>query len=163
MRIESLKIHQKRHRTCLFEDLPPALRPRAIQILRRLCDRWRGRLPRWRYAILCGRAKDLVLHPRDSAWGRHMLAIVGGRARQRQCRAQGKHPTQKATMVRLARQKLKKQNEPSAPLNAAMASHRSSTTPPWLDPVQIRLKREADAAWLDASLKHQEQWRRRSG
>ena len=149
MRIESLKPHQKRHRQRLFEDLPPALRSQAAQILKRLCARWEGRLPPWRYAILCGRAKDLVLHPRNSAWGRHMLAILGGRARQRQCRAQGIHPTRKATMVRLARQKVKKQNPPSAPLSSAMERPSSSTTPPWEDPVQIRLQREAEAAWVD--------------
>jgi hypothetical protein len=100
---------------------------------------------------------------RTSAWGRSMRAKKGGYARQQQCRLLGINPTEKATMVRLARQKLKGQNEPSAPLNAAMARRRSSTTPPWLDPVQIRLKREADAAWLDASLIHQEQLRRRRG
>jgi hypothetical protein len=55
-----------------------------------------------------GRAKDLVLHPRTSVWGRHLLAIAGGRARQRQARASGIHPTRKATSVRVAKQTSKK-------------------------------------------------------
>jgi len=75
--------------------------------------------------------------------------------------AQGIHPTRKATMVRLAKQKLKKRNAPSAPLNSVMQGRSPSPIPPWEDPVQMRLQREAEAAWVDAFLARQEQWRRR--
>jgi hypothetical protein len=104
MQIAALTKYQKRRRDCLFEDLAPHQRLQAQRILERLCAQWRGRLPRWRYAILVGRAKDRVIHPRTSAWGRHMLAIAGGRTRQRHARVRGINPTQKATLMRLARQ-----------------------------------------------------------
>jgi hypothetical protein len=161
MPIEALKSYQKRRRTGLFEDLPPTLRPQAMRTLKRLCARWQGRLPPWRFAILCGCAKSLTLHPRDAAWGRRMLAIVAGRARQRQCRASGIHPTQNATMVRLAKQKLKKQR--LAELNPAKSASQTVNTAPWLDPEIVRQTREADQAWVERVLAHQARIRQGRG
>ena len=163
MRIESLKGYQKRDRRGRFEDLPLHLRVRAEAHFKRLCDRWRGRLPAWRRAILCGQARRLAVHPPDSAWGKRMLAKRAGYARQRRARAMGVHPTRKATLVRVSRQRAKKQGNLPGPLNSAMERRSSSKTPPWLDPLQVRLQREAEAAWLDKYLAHQEQVRRRRG
>jgi hypothetical protein len=98
-----------------------------------------------------------------------MRAKKGGYARQEQCRMLGIHPTAKATAVRLMKQ-MKRRNEASAPINSTsgrvnspMERRAPAPIPPWQDPVQIRLQREADAAWIDRLLAHQEQLRRRRG
>jgi len=67
----------------MFEDLSPPHRERAQQWLNLWCRRWRGNLPPWRYALLAAAAKSLALHPRGSDWGKHMLAVRGGKARAR--------------------------------------------------------------------------------
>src|SRR5712692_3373806 len=108
MRIESLKRYQKRGRHGRFDDLPPHLRARAEVLFQRFCDRRRGRLEPWLRAILCGQARRLAVNPPSSAWGRKMLAKRGGYARQRQARAHGINPTEKATRVRLAKQRRRK-------------------------------------------------------
>jgi hypothetical protein len=86
MKIDALQHHQKRHRQRRFDDLPCHLRLEAERILRQLCARRQGHVPPWLFGILCGRAKWLVLHPPDHAWGKRMLAKRAGYARQRQCR-----------------------------------------------------------------------------
>ena len=43
-------------------------------------------LPPWRRALLVGLARDLVLRPRDSSWGRQMLAKRGAKALQAKLR-----------------------------------------------------------------------------
>ena len=105
MRIDALQRYQRRHRQGRFNGLPYGLRVEAERILRRLCARRQGNVPRWLFAILCGRAKWLALHPPDHDWGKRMLAKRAGYARQRQCRALGIHPTARATAARLARRK----------------------------------------------------------
>lgn len=71
-RIQSLKRYQRRRRSGRFDDLPPAQRATAEAHYQRLCARWGDNLPQWRPAILVGRAKDLVLHPRSAAWARNL-------------------------------------------------------------------------------------------
>lgn len=105
MRIRGLKEYQRRGRRGVFCDLEPDQRQAAIRILRRLFERWKGDLPQWRRAILIGQAKRLALNPPDSSWGRSMLARRGGYAVQRMYRMEGKHPTEKATRVRVLRRK----------------------------------------------------------
>ena len=58
-----------------------------------------GDLPSW------WGAKRLALNPPTSAWGRSMLAKRGGLAVQRKYLLEGRHPTEKATQVRLAKQR----------------------------------------------------------
>ena len=79
MRIESLQRYQRPRGTGRFADLPPDQRALAESHHARLCAKWGDDLPQWRRAILVGRAKDLVLRPRDAAWGR---ALRKGRQRQ---------------------------------------------------------------------------------
>ena len=80
MRISSLRSYQRRRRDApRFDDLPPDQRAVAEAHYQRLCSRWGDDLPQWRRAILVGRAKDLVLRPRDANWGR---ALRKGRRRQ---------------------------------------------------------------------------------
>ena len=76
--------------------------------LKKFLTRWDRDLPPWRFAILVGQAKRLALNPPTSAWGRSMHAKRGGLAVQRKYRLEGRHPTEKATQVRLAKQRLKK-------------------------------------------------------
>ena len=117
MKIDGLQAYQKRHRQGRFDGLPYRLRVEAERILRRLCARRQGNVPRWLFAILCGRAKWLVLHPPDHAWGKRMLAKRAGYARQRQCRALGIHPTAQATaaagLARARRKGLTFRDQPS--------------------------------------------------
>src|SRR5215469_9067331 len=68
---------------CLKCQLMPVQQRVAQQWLNLWCRRWHGNLPPWRYALLIAAAKNLALHPRDSDWGRHMLAVRGGKARAR--------------------------------------------------------------------------------
>ena len=107
-RIPGLKQYQHRHKLGRFEDLPPEARLRAHWLLGKFCARWRGNLPRWRYAILVGQARRLALNPPDSAWGRSMAAKKGGYAVQRKYRMEGRQPTEYANLVRVLKQKAKK-------------------------------------------------------
>ena len=79
MRITSLKEYQRPRGAGRFADLPPDQRAVAAAHYQRLCARWGDDLPQWRRAILVGRAKDLVVRPRDANWGRRLR-----KARQRQ-------------------------------------------------------------------------------
>ena len=72
MRIESLQHYQRPRGAGRFDDLPSDQRAAAEAHYARLCARWGDDLPRWRKAILVGRAKDLVLRPRDAEWGREL-------------------------------------------------------------------------------------------
>ena len=56
-----------------------------------------------------GQAKRLALNPPTSEWGRCMLAKRGGYAVQRRYQYEGRHPTAKATQVRVSRIQLRKQ------------------------------------------------------
>src|SRR5215467_6593877 len=67
----------------MFDDLSAPQQQAASRWLALWCRRWRGNLPSWRYALLVAAAKSLGLHPRGSDWGRHMLAVRGGKARAR--------------------------------------------------------------------------------
>src|SRR5438093_13586199 len=112
--IEGLQKYQRRKaKGSYFDDLPPHLRELARWHLRRLRDRWQGHLPRWRLAILVGRARWLAVRRPESAWGRSMHAKRGGYAVQRLYRWTGRQPTAKATRVRVYRQK--KPREPQVP------------------------------------------------
>lgn len=57
---------------------------------------------------MAGIAKRLVLNPPDSAWGRRMLAIRGGKARQRQAKLEtypgGLTLQEHATSIRMGKQ-----------------------------------------------------------
>lgn len=92
-----------------FDDLPLYLRVQAQRTFSRLCARWGRDLPQWRRAILVSRARWLVLHPPDSAWGRSMLAKRGGKARQWQARLEvypgGRTLQQWAAHVRVQKQR----------------------------------------------------------
>ncbi len=79
MPISALKHYQRPRGAGRFDDLPPDQRAAAEAHFHRLCSRWGDDLPQWRRAILVGRAKDLVLRPRDANWGR---ALRKGRRRQ---------------------------------------------------------------------------------
>ena len=68
--IPSLQRYQRSRRSGRFEDLPPSQCALAEAHYQRLIARWGNDLPQWRRAILVGRAKDLVLRPRDGAWAR---------------------------------------------------------------------------------------------
>jgi hypothetical protein len=99
MRIEGLKKYRGRNPRGYFEDLPSEVRRRAREWLHLLCKRWRGNLPRWRFAILVGQAKRLArTTPEDrSQWGRSMRAKKGGYAVQRRYKVEGRNPTTRAT------------------------------------------------------------------
>src|SRR5271169_2012349 len=105
MKIVALEKYRDRNPKGYFRDLPWEVRGRAHQWLFRLCSKWGRDLPAWRFAILVGQAKRLALNPPTSAWGRSMLAKRGGLAVQRKYRLEGRHPTQRATQVRLAKQR----------------------------------------------------------
>ena len=79
MSISALKRYQRARGTGRFADLSPDQRAVAEAHYQRLCAKWGNDLPQWRNAILVGRAKDLVLRPRDAEWGR---ALQKGRRRQ---------------------------------------------------------------------------------
>ena len=72
MSISSLRRYQRPRGAPRFADLPPDQRAVAEAHYERLCARWGDDLPQWRRAILVGRAKDLVLRPRDANWGREL-------------------------------------------------------------------------------------------
>jgi len=99
-----------------FDDLPPILRCRAEAWFGQFCARWRGNLPPWRLGILAGQARRLALMSDEerSAWGRSMLAKRGGYAVQHKYRTEGRHPTAKATFVRVWKQKGEKRMKAEA-------------------------------------------------
>jgi hypothetical protein len=108
MKIATLDQYRGRNPKGYFRDLPWQVRNRAYQWLYRLCSKWGRDLPAWRFAILVGQAKRLALNPPTSAWGRSMHAKRGGLAVQRKYRLEGRRPIEKATQVRLAKQRRKK-------------------------------------------------------
>ncbi len=114
MRIESLKKYRGRNPNGYFQDLPWPIRQRAYRWLHYFCERarrQRGSVPQWLFAIYCGQAKRLAKHPPSYDWSRWMNAKKGGYAVQRRYRHEGRHPTAKATQVRLSRQRIQKQRE----------------------------------------------------
>lgn len=81
----------------LFDDIPSlAERDSAEETYDKLCDRHSDRLAvsPWLRPVLAGRARWLAAHrdTRDSAWGRKMLRIKGGKHTQRRFRERGWHP-----------------------------------------------------------------------
>jgi hypothetical protein len=111
MRIESLKKYQRRNIGGPFDSLPAHLRISAMQWLDRFRKRWGKDLPPWRLAILIGQAKRLTLHPPTSQWGRSMHGKRGGHAVQRKYWLRGRHPTEKATRIRMMKLRVAKVKE----------------------------------------------------
>jgi len=105
MKIISLDKFRGRNPRGYFQELPDDVRYRAYQWLHRFVKRWGRDLPPWRFAILVGQAKRLALNPPTSKWGRSMLAKRGGLAVQRKYLLEGKHPTERATQMRIAKHK----------------------------------------------------------
>jgi len=102
--IPSLSAYQQRRpRGDYFADLPHPVRERARRWLSIFRRRWHGNLPGWRLGILIGQARRLARNPPASDWGRSMKARKGGYAVQRLYRAEGRHPTAKATRARISR------------------------------------------------------------
>ena len=108
MKIVNLEKYRGRNPKGYFQDLPRQTRYEAYWWLDRFVKRWRGDMPSWRFAILVGQAKRLALNPPTSAWGRTMLGKRGGLAVQKKYSLDGKHPTERATQVRLSKQQRKK-------------------------------------------------------
>jgi hypothetical protein len=108
MRILTLEKYRGRNPRGYFQDLPRQTQYEAYWWLDRFVKRWRGDMPPWRFAILVGQARRLALNPPTSAWGRSMHAKRGGLAVQRQYWLDGRNPTERATQVRLAKQRRKK-------------------------------------------------------
>lgn len=74
----------------------------AEAYLYRFCQRWGSDLPPWRYAILCGVAKRLALHPPPPGWGRRMHKAQGGLATMRRAKAAGLDTTPNVVAARAA-------------------------------------------------------------
>jgi len=108
MRIFTLEKYRGRNPKGYFQDLAWEVRYTAYKWLQRFVARWGNDLPPWRFAILVGQAKRLALNPPTSAWGRSMHAKRGGLAVQRKYWLEGRHPTKRATQVRLAKQRRRK-------------------------------------------------------
>jgi hypothetical protein len=104
MKIHDLEKYRGSNPKGYFQDLPRELQYMAGWWLKKFVTRWERDLPPWRFAILVGQAKRLALNPPNSAWGRSMLAKRGGLAVQRKYLIDGKHPTERATKMRLAKQ-----------------------------------------------------------
>jgi hypothetical protein len=128
MKIAALKNYHHRHPAGYFQDLMPGVRASAHRWLDRFCKRWRGDLPPWRLAILVGQARRLALNPPTSAWGRFMLAKRGGLALQRKLRIEGKHPTERATRIRLQKLAAKKRAKLEAEERASLGLPPPPTT-----------------------------------
>lgn len=109
--IPGLKKYQGCNPNGYFQDLDWPVRRRAYRWLGVFLKRWGRNLTSWRFPILVGQAKRLALNPPDSAWGRSMNARKGGYAVQHQYRAEGRHPTEKATHARLATLKVRNEAE----------------------------------------------------
>jgi len=120
MKIAALENYHRRP-AGYFQDLTPTLRANAYRWLDRFCRRWRGDLPAWRLAILVGQARRLALNPPTSAWGKKMLAKRGGLALQRKLRIEGKHPTERATRVRLQKLEAKRRAKTVAEQRATLS------------------------------------------
>jgi len=73
--------------------------------------RERGSVAPWLFAIYVGQAKRLAVNPPGHEWSRRVNATKGGYAVQRKYRAEGRHPTEKATHARLADLKVRKEAE----------------------------------------------------
>jgi hypothetical protein len=116
MKILALEKYRSGSHRAYFQGLPREVQYVAYRWLQRFVTRWRHNLPPWRLAILVGQAKRLALNPPTSEWGRSMLAKRGGLAVQRKYRIDGRHPTKRATQVRLARQRNKAARQNSSPL-----------------------------------------------
>ena len=108
MRIAGLSKFQRRHTAGMFDNLPPERIGIAMMWLDRFRRKWGKDLPQWRLAILIGQAKRLALNPPNSQWGRSMLAKRGGHAVQQKYWERGQRPTEKATWMRLIKQKAAK-------------------------------------------------------
>jgi triphosphoribosyl-dephospho-CoA synthetase len=111
MRISQLDQYRHRNPGGYFQDLAWDVRQRAYQWLDRFIRRREashGSVPAWLFAIYCGQAKRLALNPPDSAWGHRMLAKRGGLAVQRLYRLEGRHPTARATLCRVVKQRARK-------------------------------------------------------
>src|SRR5262249_44863951 len=76
-------------------------------------SRRQGQVPAWLFAVFCGRAKWLVLHPPDHDWGKRMLAKRAGYARQRAARLQGEVATEQAMRARRIKHRIKQRWEGS--------------------------------------------------
>jgi hypothetical protein len=113
MKIAALNKYRDRNPKGYFQDLPKETRFMAYWWLKRFLDRWERDMPPWRFAILVEQAKCLALNPPTSAWGRSMLAKRGGLAVQRKYQRDGRNPTQRATQVRLAKQRRKEATDQS--------------------------------------------------
>jgi hypothetical protein len=112
--IAGLKKYQGRNPNGYFQDLDWPVRERAYHWLHRLCakgKRERGCVAPWLFAIYVGQARRLALNPPSYEWSRRMNAKKGGYAVQRRYRAEGRHPTEKATQARLADLKVRKEAE----------------------------------------------------
>lgn len=120
MKIAALSEYRRRRRSGYFQDVAPGVRALAHRWLHRFCKRWRGDLPGWRLAILVGQARRLTLNPPTSAWGRRMRAKKGGLAVQRKYRLEGRHPTERATRIRLQKLVAKKRAEAEAKERASL-------------------------------------------
>jgi hypothetical protein len=108
MKILTLEKYRGRNPKGYFQDLPRQTQYEAYWWLDRFVKRWRGDMPPWRFAILVGQAKRLALNPPTSSWGRTMLSKRGGLAVQKKYASGGRHPTERATQVRLCKQQRKK-------------------------------------------------------
>ena len=108
MKIVNLEKFRGRNPKGYFQDLPRDVQYVAYWWLKKFVARWERNLPHWRFAILVGQAKRLALNPPTSAWGRSMLAKRGGLAVQKRYRFDDRHPTERATQVRLSKQQRKK-------------------------------------------------------
>lgn len=112
--IPGLKKYQGRNPNGYFQDLDWPTRQRAYGWLHRFCERARrrrGYVAQWLFAIYVGQARRLALNPPTYEWSRSMNAKKGGYAVQRRYRAEGRHPTAKATHTRLADLKNRKEAE----------------------------------------------------
>jgi hypothetical protein len=110
----------------LFDDLPVHQQIAARRWLTRWELRYRARhhrrVPNWCHAILVAKARRFAVDPPGSAWGRSMRAKKGGHAVQRRYRAEGRHPTAKATAVRESRRgRSRSAAAPSVPQHATTA------------------------------------------
>ena len=109
MAIEGLRKCQRRHpKGCYFVELTPERRKIAWLWLEKFLARARARgkpITPQRLGGMVARATSLsgMAVEQRSAWGRSMLAKLGGYAVQRRYRARGIDPTRKATWVRLAK------------------------------------------------------------
>ncbi|SRR6266581_4307262 len=137
MSIPGLSRYQRRRAAGLFDNLPADRVGIAMMWLERFRRRWGKGIPQWRLAILIGQAKRLALHPPSSEWGRSMLAKRGGLAVQRKYWQRGQNPTEKATRIRLVKQKAAKakQAEELKVKEAQEAQEKTRfLTSPWISP-----------------------------